>query len=51
MLEIILFILIGIKLNIMHGLYLGLIIVLIIAWSINFISRIVKICLEIKEEY
>lgn len=50
MFEIILFTLIGIKLNIMHGLYLGLIIAWIVAWSINLILRIVQLCIEIKEE-
>ena len=50
MLSLILFILIGIKLNMMNGLYLSLIIIGIIMWIIKFILDIVKMCLKITKE-
>ncbi len=48
MLEIILLILIGFKLNMMNGLYLALIIFEIILWIIRLICSMVKIALKMK---
>ena len=50
MITIILLILIGIELNIMHGLYLALIITEIVVWIIRLLCQIVKLTLKIKEE-
>lgn len=46
MISIIMFILIGIKLNMMSGLYLALIIIDIVMWIISVICKIVKIGLN-----
>ena len=49
MISLILFILIGIKLNMMNGLYLSLIIIYLVVWLIQLICNIVKFTLKIKE--
>ena len=50
MLKIILLILIGLKLNMMNGLYLALIILEIILWAIRLICSMTKLVLKIKED-
>ena len=49
MLEIILLILIGIKLNMMNGLYLALIIFEIILWIIRLFCTMTKLILKAKD--
>lgn len=46
MISIILFILIGIKLNMLNGLYLALIIIGIILWIIDLFLRVFKLIKE-----
>lgn len=46
MLSIILFILIGIELDIMHGLYLAMLILGIVIWIIKLILNVVKVILK-----
>ena len=48
MLSIILFILIGIKLDMMNGLYLALVITEIVLWIIDLIIKMIKIVLKVK---
>ena len=50
MLTIILLILIGIKLNMMNGLYLALIITEIVLWIIKLFASAIKITLKISKE-
>ena len=49
MLSLILFILIGIKLDMMDGLYLGLVIIYTIFYIVSFIFKIIKLILEAKD--
>lgn len=49
MLNLIFFILIGLKLNMMSGLYLALIIIYTIFMFINLLLRIIKLILNIDE--
>ncbi len=50
MISLILFILIGLKLEMMNGLYLALIIIDIVLWGIKLILELIKICLKIGKE-
>lgn len=49
MISIILFILIGIELNMMNGLYLALIITRIILWILEVLLKVFKLGLGVKE--
>lgn len=48
MVTIILLILIGIELNMMHGLYLALVITEIVLWMIKLILTVIKSVLKVK---
>ena len=50
MITILIFILIGIELNMMHGLYLALIIIEIVLLIIKLICQVVNLVLKIKED-
>lgn len=49
MISLVLFILIGLKLEMMNGLYLALIIIDIVLWMINLILKSAKFALELKK--
>lgn len=48
MLPLILFIYIGLKLDMLHGLYLALVIIDIVMYIITFICKLVKLIIDVK---
>lgn len=48
MLSLILFVYIGLKLDMLHGLYLALVIIDIVMYIITFICKLVKLVIDIK---